>query len=549
MTVTPADGPLGYAPPGFRAAIDLDLSKNEGRAPAWDALAGIAPGADTVRRYPALDELRAAMATTYGVPTDTIVVTAGIDDALLRLCLAQLGENTEAVVASPTFEMIPRYVTLARGTLRAVPWPDGPFPTAAFLAAITPRTKVAFVVSPNNPTGGIATAADLRAVAAALPDGVVALDAAYAEFRDDGLPAVGLELDNVVVLRTLSKAWGLAGLRVGCAIARPELVARLFAAGNPMPVSVASASLATRRLQTGTEDLRDHVAQVATERTALTRSLRELGADVAEPTCANFVLARGLDPAWMTAALAALGIAIRRFPDREELAGAVRIGLPGTTADYARLEHALRTTLAPAALLFDMDGVLAEVSESYRAAIQATAASYGVDLTSAAIAERKAQGNANDDWALTHELVSAAGVTATLADVTARFEERYQELRARESLMVDKPTLLRWRERYRLGVVTGRPRSDAEYFLRQFDLLDVFDAVVCREDAALKPDPAPVRLALERLGVRTAWMLGDTPDDHDAARGAGVLPIAVGPDDPRAAAMLPNTPALEDLLP
>jgi phosphoglycolate phosphatase len=78
-----------------------------------------------------------------------------------------------------------------------------------------------------------------------------------------------------------------------------------------------------------------------------------------------------------------------------------------------------------------------------------------------------------------------------------------------------------------LAIVTGRPRADALRFLEQFDLLDVFGALVCREDAPLKPDPAPVRAALERLGVRRAWMLGDTRDDLEAARGAGVLPIGV----------------------
>jgi histidinol-phosphate aminotransferase len=74
-------------------------------------------------------------------------------------------------------------------------------------------------------------------------------------------------------------------------------------------------------------------------------------------------------------------------------------------------------------------------------------------------------------------------------------------------------------------VVTGRPRSDAERFLSRHGVADCFAAVVTMEDAPLKPDPAPVRLALERLGMSHAWMLGDTPDDLWAARGAGVLPI------------------------
>ena len=82
-------------------------------------------------------------------------------------------------------------------------------------------------------------------------------------------------------------------------------------------------------------------------------------------------------------------------------------------------------------------------------------------------------------------------------------------------------------KKYSLGIVTGRPRADAERFLAEQGVADLFSVSVCMEDAPSKPDPAPVRLALERLGASTAWMLGDTPDDLRAARLAGVLPIGV----------------------
>ena len=117
-------------------------------------------------------------------------------------------------------------------------------------------------------------------------------------------------------------------------------------------------------------------------------------------------------------------------------------------------------------------------------------------------------------------------------------------------------------DRLPLAVVTGRPREEAECFLRQHAIEDCFSTVVCREDAdALKPDPAPVRVALERLGVESAWMLGDTPDDARAARGAGALAIGVlapgdAPEPARealdragVATTLETTRKLEELLP
>jgi phosphoglycolate phosphatase-like HAD superfamily hydrolase len=110
-----------------------------------------------------------------------------------------------------------------------------------------------------------------------------------------------------------------------------------------------------------------------------------------------------------------------------------------------------------------------------------------------------------------------------------------------------------------LAVVTGRPRSDAEEFLDRFDLMEGISALITRNEAPLKPDPAPVRLALEALAVKRAWMLGDTPDDIIAARRAGVVPIGVvAPgDDPtrvrktlrNAARVLDKITDIEEMLP
>ena len=102
-------------------------------------------------------------------------------------------------------------------------------------------------------------------------------------------------------------------------------------------------------------------------------------------------------------------------------------------------------------------------------------------------------------------------------------------LRRHETLIPDRTLLEELARSFKLGVVTGRPRSDAERFLAEHGVRGLFSAVVCREDGPLKPDPEPVRIALTHLGARTAWMLGDTPDDVHAAAGAGVVPVGVVP--------------------
>ncbi len=260
-------------------------------------------------------------------------------------------------------------------------------------------------------------------------------------------------------------------------------------------------------------------------------------------------------------------IAVRAWPDRPNLAGWLRITVPGDASVFARLTAAIETVLAPQALLLDMDGVLADVSRSYRAAIVATAASYGVELTAAEIARAKAAGDATNDWRLTRTLLRERGLDPPLAEVTARFEAIYQGtaeqpgLRREERLTVRRQCLARLAARRPLAIVTGRPRADAERFLAEAGISGLFGAVVAMEDAPSKPDPAPVRLALERLGVRRAWLAGDTPDDIVAARAAAVLPLGViAPgEDPTAATdtlrdagawrVLTTLTELEELLP
>lgn len=512
-----------YQPPGFDAPIDLDLSRNEGRpfiAPVGhDAVTNAA----TISRYPDTRHLTRLVAGRHGIGEDRVLVTAGGDDALLRCFLAFRGP---VVATDPSFEMIRRYAGQTNRDLIEVEWWEGDLPIAEILDV---DAQMAVIVSPNNPTGSVISEADLRKVADRLP--LVVLDAAYAEFADEDLTPIALELENVVVLRTLSKAFGLAGLRVGYALGSAESIEEMAGFGSPYPVSGPSARLAERALESD-GNAQGFATIISAERRALTASLAALGGTPL-PSAANFVLATDVDSDWLVQGAASLGVGLRRFPDRPNLDRSVRIGLPGDPVDFERLVEVLQTVLAPRAVLFDMDGVLADVRESLRATIAMTAADLGVAVSDDDIVAAKAGGDASDDWELTRRLCAASGVEVSYDEVRERFELIYQGsegspgLKARERLLVDRDLLSQWADRLSLGVVTARPRTDAQEFLDRFDIARYFSTVVTREDAPPKPDPAPVRLALDRLDVGSAWMVGDTVDDLTAARKAGVVPIAV----------------------
>lgn len=556
-----------YAPQKPQGPIDLRLDANEGSVPCVDLAALVTKAdAESTRCYPCASSLERTIAARLNVRPAQVMVTAGADEAIDRVCRALLGLGSELILPAPTFEMIARFARLAGATVVSPPWPSGPFPTEAVLERISERTAMIAVVSPNNPTGAVASARDLEALSKAAPHALLVVDLAYTEFADEDLTAVALAISNAVVLRTLSKAWGLAGLRIGYAAGPEGVITAMRGAGGPFSASALSLAAAEESLRSGGPTMQRSVARVRLERARLRDLLAELGA-VPVDSQANFVLAEFDNPDWVWRALAGLGIAVRRFDEGSGLERSLRITCPGVEASFDRLCAGLRAAVHPQGLLFDMDGVLADVSGSYRRAIALTTESFGVSVTPEQVGAAKAEPDSNNDWVVTQRLLARAGVSVGLAKVTERFEMLYHGtgwapgLEQEEALIPARQWLAELASRARLGIVTGRPRRDAERFLRRFGLGDLFGTVVCMEDGPLKPDPAPVRRAIEQLGVETAWMIGDTPDDMVAARRAGVVPVGIGaPGDERtqqserleragAARVLASLEELKEMLP
>jgi histidinol-phosphate aminotransferase len=285
--------------PGARVPVGAaayKLSSNENPFPPLPSvLMAISDAAADVNRYPDMyaTELVGAVADGLGVAPECVVMGCGSVAVLGHVLTAVCEHGDEVVLPWRSFEAYPIAITLAGAV--GVPVPvgvDGRLDLQAMAAAVTPRTKVVLVCTPNNPTGPAVRADELTAFLEAVPSGVlVVLDEAYVEFVRDPQAADGLAVfadhPNVVLLRTFSKAYGLAGLRVGYAVARPRLAAGIRVASTPFGVSHVGQLAALASLR-ATRELMTRVDQIVVERTRMLAGLRKQGWTVPDSD-ANFV--------------------------------------------------------------------------------------------------------------------------------------------------------------------------------------------------------------------------------------------------------------------
>jgi histidinol-phosphate aminotransferase len=275
----------------------VKLASNEGPfGPFPEALEAIARSAPELNRYPdgGAYRLRAALAQLHDLRFDEVAVGAGSDGLVDGLSQIALDPGDEIVCGWPSF---PSYVIGARklgAVPRMVPLRDDRYDLEAMLGAITPRTKLVYVCHPNNPTGTMNSRAELDAYFEGVPDHVLnVLDQAYFEYIDDPDYADGIAEylkagHRVVVLRTFSKLFGLAGVRVGYALAAPAVVTALGKVRRAFDITTPAQEAALASLDDRREVERRRLENAA-QRPELERILREHGLEPAGPAVANFL--------------------------------------------------------------------------------------------------------------------------------------------------------------------------------------------------------------------------------------------------------------------
>jgi histidinol-phosphate aminotransferase len=317
----------GYPDPGD--GLRLHLNENTGGCSprVLDAIRRVQTS--DVSTYPSYPALVRACAAHFGIDPEWVLLTNGLDEGILMAAVGHIARarafDAETIIPLPAFDPYPNSTAAVGATaIRIPPRPGFAFQTDEVIAAVTPRTRMIFLNTPNNPTGQLISRGDLKRIAAAAPHAVVLIDEAYIEFGGDTFLPELPRYPNVLVGRTFSKAYGLAGMRVGILMGQPHALDAVRAVTLPFNIN-GVAMAATRAALDDREFLPSYAAQVAESRERLYAACQSLGLTY-WTSAANFVLVHVGDavPVFVEA-LAARKVHVRDRSKDPATPGCIRI--------------------------------------------------------------------------------------------------------------------------------------------------------------------------------------------------------------------------------
>jgi histidinol-phosphate aminotransferase len=334
-----------YHPPlAGRTALRLDFNENTfGPSPrVMERLRAVT--AEDLTKYPEREPVERIVAKHFGLRTEQVLLTNGVDEAIHLICSAFLEAEDEALIATPSFFMYDVNAQMMTPHLRKVQSDESlGFPFERFMVAITERTKLIIVASPNNPTGAVVSREHLLAISAAAPQAVLMVDEAYYHFDGASVMSDLSTVPNLIVARTFSKAYGLANLRIGMLAGNAELLKYVRKVSSPYNVN----GIALDCLSVAIEDeayLTWYVEQVRVGRERMMEGLAELGVPYF-PSAANFVLMKiGPKHKELVTAMRAHGVLLRDRSTDPGCDGFVRITI-GLEEHVTRGLKALRVSL------------------------------------------------------------------------------------------------------------------------------------------------------------------------------------------------------------
>jgi len=531
-----------YSPPleGRRSRIRLDFNENTQGFPHI----GLPNMPEEEARalltlYPEYTEFLKQLSVLLELPVDYLLCTNGSDEALAIIPQTFIEPKEDrALTMTPTFGLIPHQLHLAEADLTEIPYNPTTHlydiePIEAALAE--KQVKVAVFASPDNPIGAALPVETVEQWCQRFPKTLFVIDEAYAEYAGQTALPLVQKYNNLLVTRTFSKAWGLAGLRLGIIAGNPELIHYLKRVRSPYSVNTLAVKAALNLLPRK-EDVFKAARETMQRKERVLAQIQERGYYVTPGRANFFLLHIGPDSSTFVNFFRENGILLRDQSSRIGLEGLVRISV-GNDAEMNRFIDVLDAFRDHHVLLFDMDGTLVDTHQSFDATVAELVKKHsGKPLAADELDNLRREGGFNDDWEATVELLKRRGVSKTLEEISNEAQELYLKLAPDNEKWIINPDQLRQlKRRFKLGVATGRYRLEFDTIWKErFE--EFFDIVICQDDGGSlsdgegwekKPHPRIIKEALKGMNAAGGVYVGNSVDDMKAAKSIDLFAIGV----------------------
>ena len=502
------------APPSDR--IDkIRLDFNEVNLPPTPKLKDLKFDSTLSCIYPQEDSLIESLANYYKIDPEYFLICNGSNEAITLILEAFISEGDRVLIPFPTFSVYYLLLQIKGAIADKVCYDkDLNFPTEEFLEKAKTNPKMIILVNPNNPTGDMLGRETVEKILTNAPDTLLVLDEAYVHFAREELWDLVLTHKNIIVLRTFSKAYALAGHRIGFAMANPNTMNQLKKV--TLPFRVNHFSLKAAQIALHDQDHFQHIlATVKEEKRKLENFFDSLNIKYL-PSETNFILVKtGIWSKEVFASLYSKGIMVRHQGSNPMLKNYLRISM-GTPEENAIFRTEFKKLWENKLLVFDMDGTLIDVDLSYIKSIKDTVAHYsGEEITTDEINEIRKLGGYNCDWDLTEYALQKRNITIDKQELIDKFEAYYSDNKKSEKWLLPIGDLQKIKETVPLAIFSGRPNKDIEYALDFFGVKDLFSWTIGQENTGEKSKPSGygINLIKEKSDAELIVYIGDTIDD------------------------------------
>lgn len=484
--------------------------------------------AKDVQYYPFYGELLQKLADFHNVDIDNVILTAGADEAISSIFGTFLDYGQTVLTVTPSFVMPKIYAKINGLNYLEIPYKEKwQFPIEEFIKNVD-KADFIHLTTPNSPTGEVIERETIEKIITKAQNKPVLIDEVYANYA--GITHIDLlqGKENIFLVRSFSKDFALAGLRLGYIISASENIKELRKYLSPYNVSALT-------VRAGVAALNDihYFERVKLEmqesKKLLTEGLTKLGATV-YPSQTNFLCVDfGEKADFIYHKLLLNKIKVKYFGNTPMLENCFRIAVP----KLENTKKLLEILKIKPTIVFDMDGVLIDASQSYRKAVQETFKHFAEkEVSSKEISDTKKLGGLNNDWDLTEHLLKAHGFNIEYDSIVDVFQGFYGQFADTEAPLVAGEFFEKLSEDYNLAIFTGRVKEEAFFTLDKHNFTKYFYPIITMKEVGLdrqKPDCYGLEIIKEKIITDKIYYLGDTVDDMTCAMTANVVGIGVLP--------------------